>query len=116
MHELSIAQNLIELLTDQLPAGTPERVGTIHVSIGQLSGVFPQALSNAFSVAVRGTLLEGANLKIQEIPPRVWCSQCQAERDVRAIHSMCCIKCGQPSNDVRAGRELQVESMEVHSL
>ena len=113
MHELSVAQSLIDLLTDQIAQQPPGRVGTVRVAVGQLSGVVPQALATAFHTAIEGTLFEGATLVIDEIPPAVWCTSCNAERDAVSIQSLRCAVCNTPSSDIRRGRELEVISMEV---
>lgn len=105
MHELSVAQSLVELVSEQLAqlsVEPDERVGTIFVSVGKLSGIVPAALSSAFAVAAKESAVSGAVLEIEEIHPRLWCTQCLAERDVRSVQSICCDECGQPGN-VNAG-------------
>ena len=45
----------------------PARVVCVHLQIGQLAGVAPQALRSCFDVCTRGTALEGATFEIQEM-------------------------------------------------
>jgi hydrogenase nickel incorporation protein HypA/HybF len=113
VHELSVAQSLIDLLLERLADQPPARVDVVHLSVGQLSGVDPAALRSAFHVATGATLLRGSRLEIASVTPRVWCVRCNAEREVKSIQSMRCSTCDQPSEDLRAGRELFVERLEV---
>lgn len=113
VHELSVAQSLIDLLVEQLAANPPAAVEVVHIRVGRLSGVDPTALRSAFHVAAGGTIVQGAKLDIADVPVRVWCDRCHAERDVRAVSELRCVVCGEPSNDLRAGRELLVDRVEV---
>jgi len=113
MHELSIAQSLIDLLSEQLADEPAARVAVVHLKIGELSGVVPAALSSAFAIARQGTALDGAELKIESVAPRIWCDRCDTEQPAVSLQNMACVVCGQPSADVRTGRELEVTQMEI---
>ena len=113
MHELSIAQSLIELLSDQLADYAPARATNVIVQVGELSGVVPAALLTAFTIARQGTPLQSATLTIEPVRPRIWCDRCVAEQPAESVQNLACTVCGQPSNDVRAGRELDVTHMEL---
>lgn len=113
MHELSIAQSLIDLLNEQLADQLPARVVAVHVKVGELSGVVPAALASAFAVATQGTALGGAELKIESVAPRIWCDGCGSEQPAVSLQNMTCTVCGRPSADVRAGRELEVTQLEI---
>ncbi|HEX8913410.1 MAG TPA: hydrogenase maturation nickel metallochaperone HypA [Humisphaera sp.] len=126
MHELSIAQSLIELVEDELatraaatmrgtdpPACAP--VGRVTVRVGALSGVVPEALASAWSVAVlRSAVLRRAGLTIDRQPAVVWCPACLVERELPdPPQRMRCPACGAPTPELRAGRELELTSIEV---
>jgi hydrogenase nickel incorporation protein HypA/HybF len=65
MHELSIALRLAELVEEQLAGEPPTTVVTaVHIRIGDLSSVVPEALQFAWEPATQGTRLHGANLCI----------------------------------------------------
>jgi hydrogenase nickel incorporation protein HypA/HybF len=114
MHELSVAQNLVDLIAEQLAAGPAvARVRTVRVRVGALSGVVPAALRSAWPAAARGTPFRRAVLQIDEEPVVLWCGACAAERPARGVQSLRCATCGAPSADVRGGRELELVSLEV---
>ena len=79
--------------------------------VGALRQVVPATLAGAFELVARGTDCEGAELQLEVVPARVSCSECAfewtpLEPDFR------CQQCGGPAVIV-AGRELEVESIEV---
>jgi hydrogenase nickel incorporation protein HypA/HybF len=113
VHELSVAQSLIDVLVEKLASEPIAAVEAVYVSVGQLSGVDPAALKSAFHIAAGGTIVQGAVLEIQDVPVRIWCSRCNAERGVASLRDLRCTECGQASNDLRAGRELFVDKVRV---
>jgi hydrogenase nickel incorporation protein HypA/HybF len=113
MHELSIAQSLVDLITEQTLSLPHARVRTVRVRIGDLSGVVPDALRSAWPAATRGTPSAAADLVIDAQPVLLWCDQCRAERPARNVQSLRCATCGTPSNDVRHGREMELLTIEV---
>jgi hydrogenase nickel incorporation protein HypA/HybF len=84
----------------------------IRLRVGVLSGVVPDALQFAFQALTPGTPAEGAVLTIEEVPARFWCAACLREFAPANLYSGC-PDCGEPSDELRAGRELELRSMEV---
>jgi hydrogenase nickel incorporation protein HypA/HybF len=120
MHELSIAQSLVELVEDELLArqgsdDAPPCVGRITVKIGALSGVVPEALSSAFPVAAARSTLGPAALVIDFQPVVAYCPSCGADRELPSPQRLRCPACGTPTPDIVAGRELELVSIEVLS-
>ena len=113
MHELSVAQRLVELVSDEL-AGEPSlRVRSVRLRLGPLSGVVAQALLFAFDAATSGTALEGSTLEIEQVTPAVFCPKCRKERELSNIQCVRCPVCHTPTPEVVRGRELEVLSVEV---
>ncbi len=120
MHELSIAIRLIELaeaaLEEQVaPAIAPahERIVALRVAIGALSGVSSAALAAAFPLAAIGTACAGARLEIREVPACIYCEDCAAATPPREPWSMTCPRCGRGAAELIAGREQELEAIEV---
>ena len=82
VHELSIAVNLVEIATEQIERLALGPVEAVHLRLGRLSGVVPDALLFSFDVATQGSALEGARLVIQTMPIVVRCPRCDAEREL----------------------------------
>ena len=113
MHELSIAMAVIDEVTKQVAGAGGGRVLSITLRIGRLSMVQEGTLRSSFDLASAGTELLGARLEIIDVPVRIWCPDCSAERDLPGIQRFACPECGRLSGDIRAGRELDLESIEL---
>ena len=112
MHELSIAMGIVEMAAEEA-VRRDARVVAVHLKLGALSGVVPEALRSAFELA-REETLNGAELVIEEVPVVAYCPACAAERVV-AFPYLSCPVCGAPTPGVVHGRELEVTALEVES-
>jgi hydrogenase nickel incorporation protein HypA/HybF len=113
MHELSIATYVVDLATQHASQHEGSRVAAVTLRVGSLSCVHEAALRFSFDLVCEGTPLKGAELHIVAVPVSVWCAACQAERELPSIQRFACPVCGAPSADIRAGRELDLESIEL---
>ena len=92
------------------------RVAAVTLRIGRLSCVHEDALRFSFELVSAGTPLAGAVLRIVAVPVRIWCADCRAEFELPGIQRFACPACGRPSGDIRAGRELDIESIDIESV
>lgn len=112
MHELAIAQALIEQAEAVVREHQAQRATRIRVQIGPLSGVEPALLANAFPLVAAGTLVADATLECVESPIVVRCQSCQAESTVSA-NRLVCGACGDWQTRVISGDALLLESIEL---
>jgi hydrogenase nickel incorporation protein HypA/HybF len=112
MHELSIMQSALSMALDQARQNGASRIYVIRLRIGALSGVVPDALQFAFEALTPGTAAEGAELAIEHVPARFWCTSCAQEFQSDDLFADC-PGCHRPSGDLRAGREMEVASLEI---
>ncbi len=114
MHELSIAQSLVELVSDHAAREGADRVRAVHVRLGELSG-FRRALYFCFDRVARGTACEGAGLVIEDVPLTVRCDHCDDVKRPGARYNFRCPTCGMPTPEVVTGREMQIAAIELES-
>jgi hydrogenase nickel incorporation protein HypA/HybF len=112
MHELSIALSLVELACEEA-VRQPGRVCALHLKVGALAGIVPEALLASYEMACMDTPLAGSRLVIEQVPVVVFCLRCQAEQPVDGVQSLCCPTCGAPTPRVEHGRELELVAMEI---
>jgi hydrogenase nickel incorporation protein HypA/HybF len=112
MHELSIAQALIEQVEEVAAREQSIRVERIVIVVGSLSGVEPDALHSAFSLVAEGTVASGAGLVIEKVAAKVKCLACGHE-SVAGMAFAGCEICGSQEVELSAGRELNIKSIEV---
>ena len=112
MHELSIMQSALSIALEQARQAGGTRVHSIRLRIGALSGVVPDALEFAFEALTPGTLAEHAKLAIEHVPARFWCAKCACEFQADEMFAEC-PECHTLSGEIRAGREMEVASLEI---
>jgi hydrogenase nickel incorporation protein HypA/HybF len=82
------------------------------MEIGKLSGVVPDAVEFCFEACTRGTLLEGAQLIINQVSARGKCHDCGAETELNAYYDPCA-SCGGFGIEILTGEELRVKELDV---
>ena len=105
-------QSALNQALDEARQAGASRVHDIRLRIGALSGVVPDALQFAFEALADGTPAEGATLTIEQVPARFWCETCRREFDAVRMFAEC-PDCNNPSWELRAGRELELASLEI---
>lgn len=114
MHELSIAQALVERADTLCREQKAGRVTALSLCVGTLSGVDPEALKAAFPLAAEDGRSSGAELKIEVIEAEVKCRTCGGQ-SVPEAPFIYCAACGSRDVEIRRGRELYIQSMEVET-
>ena len=113
MHELSIAQRIVEIAGEEASRHEGGRVQAVHLRLGPLSGVVADSLLFAWNFACEETPLQGASLEIEAVPVRVRCRSCRAESEAGSEYDLRCPSCGSTATEAVAGRELEITSLEV---
>lgn len=112
MHELSLAEALVELIEDEGRKCGCTRVRTVRVEIGAISTVEPDAMRFCFGAVTRGTIAEGAAFDIVTVPGRGRCPDCGTSVDMTERFAVC-PACGCARLEVTAGDTLRLKELEV---
>ena len=111
MHELSIAQNIVDILNDQMRVHRLSKIESVSLRVGVLRSVVVESLSFSFDVLTSGSLLEGARLEIEEVPLRGRCMDCGQEFTLEAWLDDCPL-CGGARMEITSGKELDIIAIE----
>jgi hydrogenase nickel incorporation protein HypA/HybF len=112
MHELSIAQSILDIVHQYVPTDRSNTVKSVKLRVGELSGVVADSLEFCFSAIVADTPLRGTTLDIERIPFTLHCKQCE-NTFTSEYGIVICPKCGSDSTEVIAGTEMQVVEIEL---
>ena len=115
MHELAIAQALVEQVDAVIEQHQASSATSIRVRIGPLAGVVPELLATAFPLAAAGRRMEHAELEFVHAPIRVRCQTCGAETEA-AMNRLLCGACDDWHTQVISGDELVLESVELETI
>lgn len=114
MHELAVAQALVEQVDAVISQHHASSAALIRVRIGPLAGVVPDLLASAFPLAAAGSRMEHAALEFAHAPIRVRCQACGAESEA-AMNRLLCGACGDWHTQIISGDELLLESVELET-
>jgi hydrogenase nickel incorporation protein HypA/HybF len=112
MHELSIAESVVAIVERHARGRTVLRV---ELKVGHLRQVVPSALSFSFELVAQGTVAEGAELAMEEVPAAGRCRECGGETPLPGF-PLACRTCGGLDVDVTRGEELLVDSLELDDV
>jgi hydrogenase nickel incorporation protein HypA/HybF len=116
MHELSIAASIVDSVTESAAAYPGARVKEVRLRIGALASVIEDSLQFCWEITVEGTPLEGSKLVVKVMPVVVHCQACGRDGELQSLQSFRCPHCDEPASDLRQGRELEIESIEIDEL
>lgn len=112
MHELSVAQNIVEIVTEEANKKNALQVTKVILEVGELSGVEIDALNFAWDSAIQDTLLDHSQLKINMVKGKALCDTCQHEFTMTDLYDLC-PNCQSFHREVLEGKELKIKAFEM---
>ncbi|MFW1676468.1 hydrogenase maturation nickel metallochaperone HypA [Pontibacter sp. JAM-7] len=112
MHEMSIAEAIIQVLEEQAAAQHYSRVKAVWLEIGPLAMIEPGSLQFCFGAVTQNSLAEAAILHIINIPGEALCMQCRKTVPVENRYDACKV-CGSRQLQVTQGEEMRIKELEV---
>lgn len=114
MHEISIAESILEIAERQARSQNARSIQLIKLRLGEFTTIVREALEFAFEIARQGTLAEQAVLEIETVSILVHCAVCDKATQPVAGICLICTVCGFPM-EILSGEELQIEYIEVET-
>lgn len=112
MHEMSLAESVLQIIEDSARAQNFRRVRTVVLEIGKLAAVEAEAMRFCFDTVMRGSIAEGAQLEIIETPGTGRCMACGVTVAMQEQYGLC-PECGSPRLEIVAGNQMRIKDMEV---
>ncbi|HEY1580557.1 MAG TPA: hydrogenase maturation nickel metallochaperone HypA [Terracidiphilus sp.] len=116
VHELSIISSIVDSVTEALAAYPGARVKEVRLRVGALASVVEDSLQFCYGIATDDTPLAGSALVVKVLPVLAHCIKCDADVEIASLQSFRCPHCGEPVSDLRQGRELEIESIEIEEV
>ena len=114
MHEMSIANSILEAVRKEAATRGGVRVSKVGVRVGELAAVDPEALRFCFEAMVQGSDLEPLALEIEVRPRQQRCPACDLTFAVKA-YDVACPTCGSTATECVSGDELDLAYLEISS-
>lgn len=113
MHELGLMTGVVDAATKAARDAGARRLLEVRLSIGEANEAVEDALRFAFDALVAtDPFTEGATLDLTMIRPRSICLECGEEFE-HDLYERFCPACDSFATELVAGRELQIDSIEV---
>lgn len=106
MHELSIAEAVVEQVEALRRREGATAVVSVTMAVGEWSGVDAEALRTAFALAAEPVLGSAARLEIESVPVEVRCRSCGASAPPPERSLLMCPACYAADVELVHGREL----------
>jgi hydrogenase nickel incorporation protein HypA/HybF len=108
LHELGVTQSIVDQVAQ---AAGDAHVSSIRLEIGKLSGVSLDSIRFCFELVASGTVLEGADLRIDVPAGRAVCASCGSEFILEDLILLC--PCGSADVKIIDGNQMLIKSVEV---
>ena len=112
MHEMSITQNILEDVEQNLTNVQYSKIIDIKIKIGELTALDPSSLQFCYEALSKGTKFEGVPLVIDEIPLTGHCNSCKNEINIDNFLFVCG-NCGSTDVTIISGEELILSEINV---
>jgi hydrogenase nickel incorporation protein HypA/HybF len=115
MHELIVTKSIQQIVLKHAKKRNVKKVLTVNLEIGALSDLQDEWIQRYFDRLSRGTVSEGAKLKINRMPASFQCNQCHHLFEIYSLleDDLTCQKCHSRELSLVSGKEYHVKSMEA---
>jgi hydrogenase nickel incorporation protein HypA/HybF len=115
VHELPITESILKIVLKHAEMNGVQKVMAIHLQVGKLSDLEDDWIQRYFDYLSKGTVAEGAKLKIERTPIMMRCNACSMsyEMEIARMGDLVCPACGEKGGTLVSGREYTVKEMEV---
>jgi hydrogenase nickel incorporation protein HypA/HybF len=111
MHEMAIAAEILDCVLDVAGRNHATRVNEIHLEVGMLRQVVPEALELAFEAVAEGTPAAGAALCLVEVKVSAVCNGCGAHYAPDIDASYVCPQCGKADARITSGDDILLKTV-----
>jgi len=112
MHELTIARNIIDIVSAEAARNGAGSVSEVCLEIGLLAGIEYDSLSFAMETLTQGTVLSGASIVVEKPSGCAKCDSCGDEFPFDSFMGSCA-KCGSTNLAIVRGMELRVKTITI---
>ena len=111
MHELTIAEDILNLVEDAVKENKGHKACRVKVAIGQYSCVDKGSLTFCLNAISAGTFLEDAEIEIKETDFELACDSC-GHFPLKSEDDLFCPNCGK-SAKIADAKEVFIEEIEI---
>ncbi|MGB9594762.1 MAG: hydrogenase maturation nickel metallochaperone HypA [Candidatus Poribacteria bacterium] len=111
MHEISLIENIIDIISSEMSKNGITKVNSISLKIGKMQQVIEESLRFGFEIMSQNTPLEGAEIIIENTPIIGRCKNCGNEFEIDDWLDDC-PNCHKMQIEIISGKEMEIISFE----
>ena len=112
MHEIGVAQSILEIAIDTALKNGSKKINNIAVRIGKMSAIDEASLRFAFDAVKAGTMANDATFEYNEVPLTGRCEDCGNVSELDGYFVLCPV-CNSGRVKLLTGNELEIAYIDV---
>ena len=121
MHEFSFAYNIFKIAEATALKYNANKISEVYLEIGELTLIVPELLKWSFEMATKGSIAEGAELKIEILPGKIKCRDCSKvstvtlseESYLTGLQLFQCRHCQSKNTEIIEGKKANVKNIKI---
>ena len=115
MHELGIVIHVIRTLEETAEENNIVRIGSVTLSVGEVSGVVEEQLRDCWDYfKTKKDLVKDAVLKLETVPAVTFCTNCRKDYETLR-YGKTCPYCDSPETYLVQGNEFFIKEIEAET-
>jgi len=122
MHELSLANSLVDTLLELGQRSADGKVLEVHLRVGKLRAISTEQLKFSYQILAKDPFLKGSKLIIEETAAKIHCPKCGLTKDFEVsddsyhftLPTFSCPKCGTPV-ELEGGDEVVISKVRMQA-
>jgi hydrogenase nickel incorporation protein HypA/HybF len=121
MHEFSFAYQIFKVAEATAMKYGAKKITEVYLEIGELTLIVPELLKQSFKMATTGSIAEGAELKIEILPGKIRCRECDKvstvtlteEAQLTGLQLFQCKYCKSKNTEIIEGKKANVKNIKI---
>jgi len=121
MHEFSFAYDIFKIAEATALKYNANKISQVYLEIGELTLIVPELLKRSFEMATKGSIAEGAELKIEITPGKIKCRDCNKvstvtlseESYLTGLQLFQCRHCKSKNTEIIEGKKANVKNIKI---
>jgi hydrogenase nickel incorporation protein HypA/HybF len=112
VHECSVVEQLVKIARTRAAESGAGKVTAVNIVVGEMTGYMEESLRFYFTLISKDTELDGAELRVTYVKPRLRCEKC-GKLFIRERFSFDCPDCHTPGIFTKEGSEFFIDTIEI---
>lgn len=121
MHEFSFAYNIFKVAEATALKYNAKKISEVYLEVGELTLIVPDLLKQSFKMATHGSIAEGAELRIEIVPGKIRCRECNKistvtlneEAQLTGLQLFQCKFCQSKNTEIIDGKKANVKNIKI---